>query len=50
MNLIKVICWLLIVAGFVFGMSDRWLQADLFSLGVAACFSVLVIPLCPWFK
>lgn len=50
MNKLKLTCWLLIVAGFIFGMSDRWLSADLFSLGVAACFSVLVIPLYPYLK
>ena len=50
MNTFKLVCWLLIIAGFVFGISDRWLQADLFSLGIAACFSLLVIPLCPWLK
>jgi hypothetical protein len=50
MNKLKLICWLLIVSGFLFGMSDRWLQADLNSLGIAAIFSVLVVPLNPLFK
>lgn len=47
---LKMTCWLLIVSGFIFGMSDRWLQADLNSLGIAAIFSVLVVPLFPYFK
>ena len=50
MKILKLICWLLIVLGFVFGMTDRWLQADLNSLGVAAIFALLIIPLYPYFE
>lgn len=50
MNILKLTCWLTIVAGFLFGMSDRWLQADLFSLGIAACFACLIVPLFPYLK
>lgn len=50
MNRLRIYCWCIIVGGFAFGLSDRWLAADLSSMGIALCFALLIVPLCPLIK
>ena len=50
MKPLQYICFYIIVAAFLFGMSDRLLSHDLSSLGIAAIFFTLLIPLFPAFK
>ena len=50
MKLLQYTCFGLLVAAFLFGMSDRLMSHDLTSLGIAATFFTLLIPLFPAFK
>jgi hypothetical protein len=48
--IVKRICFYVLVSGFIFGLTERFINADLFSVGFAGICACFLVPLCPDIK
>jgi hypothetical protein len=48
--IVKRICFYILASGFIFGLTERFLNADLFSVGFAGICACFLVPLCPDIK